>query len=95
MFLNLLVNALRYTPEGGSVHIRIDREERPEEKQNMLRVSVSDTGIGIEPEHLPHLFDRFYRTDPARTRSRGGSGLGLAIAKEFVAAHGGTIEVES
>lgn len=95
VFLNLLVNALRYTPEGGSVHIRIDREERPEEKQNMLRVSVSDTGIGIEPEHLPHLFDRFYRTDPARTRSRGGSGLGLAIAKEFVAAHGGTIEVES
>ena len=96
MFLNLLVNALRYTPPGGSIRVR----HRPGSAARMpnrilLRVSVTDTGIGIEPEHLPHLFDRFYRSDQARTRSRGGTGLGLAIAKEFVVAHGGTIDVDS
>lgn len=95
VFLNLLVNALRYTPSGGLIQISVVREERPEAEEDMLRVSVADTGIGIEPEHLPHLFDRFYRSDQARARSRGGAGLGLAIAKEFVAAHGGTIDVES
>ncbi|PRX42637.1 two-component system sensor histidine kinase BaeS [Planifilum fimeticola] len=95
VFLNLLVNALRYTPSGGSIRVQIDREEGPAPGQDMLRVSVADTGTGIEPEHLPRLFDRFYRSDQARTRSRGGSGLGLAIAKEFVTAHGGTIDVES
>ncbi|MEW9032030.1 MAG: ATP-binding protein, partial [Planifilum fimeticola] len=95
VFLNLLVNALRHTPSGGSIRVQIVREEGTDPGQDMLRVSVADTGTGIEPEHLPRLFDRFYRSDQARTRSRGGSGLGLAIAKEFVAAHDGTIDVES
>ncbi|NNU84900.1 sensor histidine kinase [Geobacillus sp. BMUD] len=89
VFLNLLVNAIRYTPEGGAVNVMIDEEPV------MLQIDVSDTGIGIAPEHLPFLFDRFYRTDEARTRNRGGTGLGLAIAKEFVSAHGGTIDVHS
>ncbi|MFS8514076.1 MAG: HAMP domain-containing protein, partial [Planifilum fulgidum] len=93
VFLNLLVNALRYTPPGGSIRVDIAREAQPDAEPDLLRVSVTDTGIGIEPEHLPHLFDRFYRSDQARTRSRGGTGLGLAIAKEFVVAHGGTIDV--
>jgi two-component system sensor histidine kinase BaeS len=60
-----------------------------------VEVRVADSGIGIEPEHLPHVFERFYRTDEARTRERGGAGLGLAIAKELVLAHGGTIRAES
>lgn len=89
VFLNLLTNALRYTPPGGSVKIDIT------EKKEGLQIQVSDTGVGIPPEHLPHLFNRFYRTDESRARSRGGMGLGLAIAKEFVMAHHGTIEVES
>ncbi len=76
-------------PEGGAVNVMIDEEPA------MLQIDVSDTGIGIAPEHLPFLFDRFYRTDEARTRNRGGTGLGLAIAKEFVSAHGGTIDVHS
>ncbi|PTM57690.1 sensor histidine kinase [Desmospora activa] len=95
VFLNLLVNALRYTPAGGSVTVTV--EEEPEENQgnDFLRVVIADTGIGIAPDQLPFLFDRFYRTDEARTRNSGGTGLGLAIAKELVVAHNGTIEVES
>ena len=89
VFLNLLVNAIRYTPEGGTVNVVIDEEP------SMLQIAVTDTGIGIAPEHLPFLFHRFYRTDEARTRNRGGTGLGLAIANEFVSAHGGTIDVHS
>lgn len=58
-------------------------------------VVVSDTGLGIPPEHLPHLFDRFYRVEVARSRSTGGAGLGLAIAYKITRLHGGTLEVES
>ncbi|MNI79838.1 Sensor kinase CusS [compost metagenome] len=61
----------------------------------MLTMIVEDTGIGIAAEHLPHLFDRFYRTDEARSRERGGSGLGLAIAKQYIVSHQGTVKVES
>ncbi len=91
IFVNLIGNAIRYTPEKGTVSITIrqDREAREAE------VSVTDTGPGIAPEHLPYLFNRFYRTDDARTRHRGGTGLGLAIAKELVEAHQGRILVNS
>jgi two-component system sensor histidine kinase BaeS len=60
-----------------------------------VRVSVSDTGVGIAPEDLPHIFDRFWRVDRARTRAAGGSGLGLSIAQSIAEAHGGRISVES
>jgi signal transduction histidine kinase len=61
----------------------------------MVRISVRDSGAGIAPEHLPYLFERFYRADASRSRATGGSGLGLAIAKQVVQAHGGQITVES
>lgn len=85
----LVENAVRYTPVGGKVNValRVGEDE--------ARVSVSDTGIGIAPNDLPHIFDRFYRADPARSRVAGGSGLGLAIAKWIAEAHDGRIEVES
>jgi len=97
VLLNLLVNAVRYTPPGGTVHVSVAMEPamRQGEPGPQARIAIADTGPGIAPEHLPHLFDRFYRTDEARSRDRGGMGLGLAIAKEFVLAHGGTIDVES
>ncbi|WP_067622344.1 sensor histidine kinase [Alicyclobacillus acidiphilus] len=89
VFVNLLGNAVRYTPDGGEVKVVVDLA--PHE----LRVMVKDTGPGIAQEHLPYLFDRFYRADEDRSRNTGGTGLGLAIAKEFVVAHGGEIEVMS
>jgi heavy metal sensor kinase len=89
LFLNLLANAVRYTPRGGRVAVLAQEEE------GRVRVSVSDTGPGISPEHLPHLFERFYRTETARSRDDGGAGLGLAIAYEIARWHGGTLEVES
>ncbi|GGI97868.1 two-component sensor histidine kinase [Alicyclobacillus cellulosilyticus] len=89
VFVNLVGNALRYTPAGGEVKVRV--EETPQD----VRVTVSDTGPGIAAEHLPHIFDRFYRVEEARSRESGGMGLGLAIAKEFVEAHRGRIEVVS
>ncbi len=86
---NLLNNALNYTPEGGGITIKLtsDRES--------VIVSVVDTGAGIPPEDLPHIFDRFYRVDRSRTRSTGGSGLGLAIVKQLVEAQGGRVWVDS
>jgi two-component system sensor histidine kinase BaeS len=95
VFLNLFINAIRYTPDGGSVKVSIEDELPQEEENPMLIISVSDNGTGIEPEHLPYIFNRFYRTDAARNRNKGGMGLGLAIAKEFVLAHNGTIDVDS
>lgn len=99
VFLNLLHNAIRYTPEDGRVMLTlrdvdvastVNPSPRP-----MLQIRVQDTGPGVSPEHLPYLFNRFYRTDEARSRHAGGMGLGLAIAKEFVANHLGTLEAES
>jgi heavy metal sensor kinase len=87
--INLLDNALRYTPPGGTVTVRLQTVDA------WVAVVVEDTGHGIEPEHLPHLFERFYRTDWARAKDSGGTGLGLPIVKEIVEAHGGTIVVTS
>ncbi|MGH7180625.1 MAG: sensor histidine kinase, partial [Nitrospiraceae bacterium] len=87
--INLLDNALRYTPSGGTVTVRLQTVEEG------IALTVEDTGHGIEPEHLPHLFERFYRTDWARAKDSGGTGLGLPIVKEIVVAHGGTIAVTS
>jgi histidine kinase len=86
---NLLTNALRYTPAGGTIELGV------RVNGNMATVWVRDTGPGIPPEALPRIFDRFYRVDPSRSRISGGTGLGLAIAKHFVEAHGGTIRAES
>lgn len=86
---NLVSNALRYTPGGGAVTLGAVRDG------GLVRVSVADTGPGIAPADLPHVFDRFYRGDAARDRASGGSGLGLSIARALVKAHGGDIGVES
>jgi signal transduction histidine kinase len=85
---NLMANALRYTPAGGTITLSA------EAAQDAVLLKVGDTGPGIEPEHLPHIFKRFYRADESRT-ANGESGLGLAIAESLVEAHGGTIAVES
>ncbi|WP_276356056.1 sensor histidine kinase [Cohnella caldifontis] len=85
----VLDNAIKYTPEGGLV--RVFCRKLP----HSVQLEVEDTGIGIAPEHLPRIFDRFYRSDKARTRQEGGTGLGLAIAKWIVERHGGKIRVES
>jgi signal transduction histidine kinase len=86
---NLLDNALRYTPAGGTVRIACSA------RGPWVEFVVTDTGDGIAPEHLSHVFDRFYRSDAARTRERGGSGIGLSIARALVQAHGGEITAAS
>jgi heavy metal sensor kinase len=89
LFLNILQNAVNYTVPGGSVKLSLAGQ-----KKNAV-VVVSDTGIGIPAEHLPHIFQRFYRVDKSRSRAEGGSGLGLAISRHIAEAHGGSIEVDS
>ncbi len=89
LLLILLENALRYTPNGGQVRVSLHRRSAE------AVVEVVDSGIGIAPEDLPRVFDRFYRGDEARSRDAGGSGLGLAIAKWIAEAHGGAIAVAS
>uniref|UniRef100_A0A5Q5BL13 histidine kinase n=2 Tax=unclassified Mycobacterium TaxID=2642494 RepID=A0A5Q5BL13_MYCSS len=86
---NLLDNALRHTPSGGRVEISARRDG------HRVLIRVSDNGEGIAAEHLPHVFERFYRADSARARQNGGAGIGLAIAKAVVEAHGGTIAADS
>ncbi len=87
---NLLANALRYTPQRGRVQVSVAQPSPA-----WVQVRVADNGPGIDPEDLPHVFDRFYRGDRARSRDGGGAGLGLAIARQWVEAHGGTIAAES
>lgn len=87
---NLVGNALRYTPSGGAV--TLVAAAGPD---GSATITVADTGAGITAEHLPHIFERFYRADASRSRETGGSGLGLAITKHLVEAHGGTIEARS
>jgi signal transduction histidine kinase len=86
---NLLGNAVRHTPAGGAVRVRARRAA------DGVEVTVADTGEGIPPEHLPHVFERFYRADRSRSRATGGAGIGLAVVKQLVEAHGGRVGVES
>jgi len=87
---NLLSNALRHTPPGGTVVLSAARAG-----QDTVELSVTDDGEGIPAEALPRVFERFYRTDSARSRDRGGSGIGLTIARAIVEAHEGTLRAES
>jgi len=89
VFRNLLDNAIKYTPNGGEIYISAF------EKAENIYIEIADNGIGISAEHLPRIFERFYRVDKDRSRKLGGTGLGLAIVKHIVQAHGGTIGVES
>ncbi|MFW6151276.1 MAG: sensor histidine kinase, partial [Chloroflexota bacterium] len=86
---NLLQNALTHTPEGGRVTVSATRQDQ------QVEIAVTDTGEGIPPQDLPHVFDRLYRVDKSRARATGGTGLGLTIARRLVEAHGGTIRAES
>jgi two-component system sensor histidine kinase BaeS len=89
VLVNLLGNALRATPAGGRVQVRARADA------DSVTVEVADTGVGIAPEHLAHLFERFYRVDKARSRALGGHGIGLTISKALVEAHGGQIRAHS
>jgi two-component system sensor histidine kinase BaeS len=86
---NLLDNALVHTPAGGTIGLDVRTEA------DWVAISVRDSGPGIPADHLPHIFDRFYRVDASRSRTTGGVGLGLAITRQFVEASGGRISVES
>lgn len=90
VFDNLIGNAIKFSPEGGAITIAVDLIEN-----DLVRVSLRDTGIGIPPEKLDKIFDRFYQVDGSTTRRYGGTGLGLAIVRQIVEAHGGTISVAS
>ncbi|HHW47139.1 MAG TPA: HAMP domain-containing protein [Clostridiaceae bacterium] len=87
--INLISNAIKYTPHGGTVEIRVKG------LHDATEISVKDTGTGIPPEDLPHIFERFYRADKSRNRMTGGAGIGLTIAKAIVEAHKGKIQVQS
>jgi signal transduction histidine kinase len=89
VLFNLVDNAVRFTPPGGEIRVNA----RPDGER--VQISVTDTGVGIQPEHLPRVFERFYRVDPARSRDDGGTGIGLAIARSIVEAHGGRIVAKS
>jgi signal transduction histidine kinase len=111
LITNLVENAIRYTPGGGQIEVSVGRTPRLQQRARSARsrnarepgastapmviLTVSDSGIGISATDLPHVFDRFYRADKARSRSHGGTGLGLSIAQYIAQAHGGTIEAAS
>ena len=86
---NLIANAIHYNREGGHVSVKLSREEKS------VTLTIADTGVGISADDLPHIFERFYRADKARSRSEGHTGLGLAIVKSIVDAHGGNIAAQS
>ena len=87
--INLLDNAIKYTSEGGTILVEAYF------KENKAHICVTDTGVGIGAQHLPRIFERFYRVDLGRDRELGGTGLGLSIVKHSILLHGGNIEVES
>lgn len=89
VIINLLANSLKFTPEGGRVEVEVKASGQ------LVQIRVCDTGVGINSEDLPYIFERFYRGDKSRNRLTGGSGIGLTITKAIVDAHGGRIEVES
>ncbi|REK52173.1 MAG: PAS domain-containing sensor histidine kinase [Thermobacillus sp.] len=99
--VNVLSNAINYTPEGGRVRIQVepvasgDGQIAEEDDYDAIRIRISDNGIGIPKKDLPRIFERFYRVDKARSRSSGGTGLGLSIVKHLVELHRGSIAVES
>lgn len=94
VFSNLLDNAVKYTPENGTITISAELVAT-NTPSTMIMAGVADTGIGIPPQDIPRIFERFYRVDKARSRELGGTGLGLAIVKHLVEGHGGTVAVES
>jgi signal transduction histidine kinase len=87
--VNLLDNAIKYTSSGGSIQLNVTRQN------GHAILDVTDTGIGIPPEAVPHVFERFFRVDKARSRDEGGAGLGLSIVKSICTAHGAEVQVES
>jgi signal transduction histidine kinase len=87
--VNLLDNAIKYTPDGGAVHLKVTASD------GHALLEVTDTGVGIPTEAVPHVFDRFFRVDQVRSRELGGAGLGLAIVKSICSAHGGVVDVQS
>jgi len=87
--VNLLDNSIKYTPEGGAITLRVASQA------DEALLEVADTGIGIPADALPHVFERFFRVDKARSRELGGAGLGLSIVKSICTAHGGRVDVES
>jgi heavy metal sensor kinase len=89
LLANLVDNAIKYTPDHGTITLSLFRDN------SWARMEVTDTGIGISPDHIPHIFDRFYRVDKARSRASGGTGLGLAIVKGIAEQHGGKVTVTS
>jgi two-component system phosphate regulon sensor histidine kinase PhoR len=89
VMVNLLDNAIKYTPPGGSINLNVQARD------GKAVIEVADTGIGIPTAALPHIFERFFRVDQARSRDAGGAGLGLAIVKSICLAHGGQVFVES
>ncbi len=89
VIINIISNAIKYTPDEGTVDIQVIKRDE------LAIIQVKDSGIGIPTEDVVHIFDRFYRVDKARTRNMGGTGLGLSIAKEIVNGHDGNIKIES
>ncbi|MBC8131368.1 MAG: hypothetical protein H7X95_00195, partial [Deltaproteobacteria bacterium] len=96
---NLIENAVKYCPDGATITIRVVEQTAADQRGDLtvrtLRISVEDTGPGIEAKHLPRLFERFYRADKGRSRDMGGTGLGLSIVKHLVEAMDGRVGVES
>jgi two-component system phosphate regulon sensor histidine kinase PhoR len=105
LFINLIENGIKYTEQGGAIRVALSKEYDPlgrnssggteGEKEEFVKIVVSDTGIGIAKEDQERIFNRFFRVDKARSREEGGSGLGLSICKWIVEAHQGEIRVES
>jgi len=95
ILMNLMQNGINYTPDGGRVKVRAEIVGDADGEEESVRITVSDTGIGIPKKDIPRIFERFYRVDKARSRSSGGTGLGLSIVKHLTELHHGTIRVES